>query len=268
MRSVRRSREQIEELLAGTKLAGADLAHSRANNVAHVYRLVAGDGGVTLGIDLIHDRLARAPVDPRWVLETIASITGCSRDITLEEGQGYIKPSATYEGLRAAAVAIRGALDRRASFLFASGHPRNMAPAYEALAAYVRARGCEVVTVSPEGIPEYDGLKLELWGSVYIVTRDGEPAHTHGHLHGRALLERTPPVGIAIADHGFAGAALNRGISAVCVMDTNDPGVAVASALGAPVTVVPLNDNSPGEVVHEITGIIIEFIEDAEGAGG
>ena len=44
-------------------------------------------------------------------------------------------------------------------------------------------------------------------------------------------------------------------------MDTNDPGVALAATLGAPVTVVPLNDNSPGEVVCEIADILMAMIE-------
>jgi hypothetical protein len=264
MRATGRTRQEIEARLAEMKLAGSNLAHTRANNLAHVRRLVDGDQGVTLGIDLVHQQLQQAPLRPEQVLEIIAGITGCSSDLRHEEGLGYIKPSATYEGLREAAVAIRGAMEARASFIFASGHPKNMAEAYEQLATYVRAHGCEVVTDSPEGVEEYFGQKLELRGSVYMVTSDGEPAHTHRHEYMRDLLSRIPPVGMAIADHGFAGAALNLGVPTVCVMDTNDPGVALAAALGAPVTVVPLNDNDPGEVVREIADIIVELIEGLE----
>jgi hypothetical protein len=264
MRATGHSRAEIEGLLVENRLAGENLAHSRENNLAHVRRLVDGDQGVTLGIDIVHDQLRQAPLRPEQVLEIIASITGCSRDINHRDGLGYIRPRACYEGLREAAGAIRGAISEGATFIFASGHPKNMVPAYQELAEYVRAHGCTVVTDSPEEIEAYFGQTLALHGDVYCVTQDGEPAHTHRHEYMRDLLARVPPVGMAVADHGFAGAALNLGIPTVCVMDTNDPGVALAAALGAPVTVVPLNDNSPGESVRVIADIIREFIEGSE----
>lgn len=264
MKVERRSRQQIEATLAESKLAGPNLAHSRSNNLNNVHRLVRGDSGVTLGIDLIHQQLRRDSLTPEQVLDLIANITGCSKDITREEGQGYISPAAVYEGLRRAAAALQEAIAQQCSFLFATGHPKNMLEAYQQLAGYVRSKGCEVIAQPPRGI-EYNSLKLEIRGSVYVVTYGGEPVHTHNHEHMRELLTQAPPVGIAVADHGFAGAALNLGIPTVCVMDTNDPGVAVAAALGAPVTVVPLNDNSPGDIVRAIGGIIEEFIETAEG---
>lgn len=254
----------MESLLVERKIAGPNLAHSRANNLANIHRLTDGDHGVTLGIDLIHEQIRQSPLSAQQVLDLIAGITRCSQHLAYEEGLGYINPSATYEGLCEAADRLRGGIEQRCSFLFASGHPKNMAPAYEELATYVRSRGCEVIAGSPEGTPEYDGLCLDLRGSVYVVTRDGEPAHTHGHRHAQALLERVGPVGMAVADHGFGGAALNLGIPTICVMDTNDPGVAVAAALGSPVTVVPLNDNLPGDVLHVLADIIIEMIDGGE----
>ncbi len=264
MRDTRRSRQEIERLLTDLRLAGPNLAHTRANNLAHVQRLVDGDQGVTLGIDLIHEQIQQSPLQPTQVLELIAGMTGCSSDLAFTEGLGYISPSATYDGLRKAAVTIKGAVDQKASFLFATGHPNSMTEAYQQLADYVGGRGCEVVTDDPAGVDEYHGQRLELVGSVYVVTAGGLPVHTHRHEHMHDLLRRIPPVGMAVADHGFAGAALNLGIPTVSVMDTNDPGLALAAALGAPVTVVPLNDNGWLESVREIAGIIEEFIEGLE----
>jgi len=71
-----RSRQQIEALLVEQKLSGANLAHSRANNLAHVRRLVNADQGVTLGIDLVHQQIEHAPMEAEAVLRLIASITG------------------------------------------------------------------------------------------------------------------------------------------------------------------------------------------------
>lgn len=247
------------------KLAGENLAHSRANNIENVRRLVDGDPGVTLGIQVIHRRLEQGPLDPQAVLDTIAGITGCSTDLRHLDGLGYISPRATYDGLAQAAADIARAARRGGALLFASGHPRQMSPAYRELAAYARARGCEVIEQERPDI-EHEGLRLALEGGVYMaMNASSTPAHTHSHRLMEDLLKGLPPIGLAVADHGFAGAALNLGIRTVCVMDTNDPGVAMAARLGAPVTVVPLNDNSPGEDVREIADIVIELVEQREG---
>ena len=66
------------------------------------------------------------------------------------------------------------------------------------------------------------------------------------------MLDSAPKMpDLVIADHGFAGEAINRGIPTVAVMDTNDPGLAVAKKLGANVIIVPMNDNRPNVVTRE-----------------
>ena len=52
------------------------------------------------------------------------------------------------------------------------------------------------------------------------------------------LEEADKPPDLVVADHGFAGEAINRDIPTVAVMDTNDPGLAVAK-LGANVRWCP-----------------------------
>lgn len=249
------SREQIESRLEELRLAGKELAHTRTVNVDAVYRLVSGDPAITLGIAAVHEQVRSGEMDPQQVLDRISGMTGCSSDIGYREGRGYISPSATYGGLRAAAEVLCAAAAKRSSFIFATGHPASMLAAYEDTADWVRGRGCEVIA-EPPGEIEAGGLKLELRGSVYVVTSNGEPVHTHMHEHMQQLLQKVRRPDIAVADHGFAGAVLNLGIQAVCVMDTNDPGVVVAADLGAPVTVIPVNDNAPAEAVREMAGMI------------
>jgi hypothetical protein len=59
-------------------------------------------------------------------------------------------------------------------------------------------------------------------------------------------------------DHGWAGAAINAGLPCVAIMDTNDPGLAVAHALGAAaLTIIPSGDNSPNAVMGEVAGWVI-----------
>jgi ribosomal protein S2 len=65
---------------------------------------------------------------------------------------------------------------------------------------------------------------------------------------------------LVIADHGFAGEAINRGIPTVAIMDTNDPGLAVAKKLGANVIIVPMNDNRPNVVTREAAELVKQMI--------
>ena len=61
---------------------------------------------------------------------------------------------------------------------------------------------------------------------------------------------------LVLADHGFAGEAINRGIPTVAVMDTNDPGLAIAKKLGANLVLVPMNDNRPNVVTREAAELV------------
>jgi hypothetical protein len=72
---------------------------------------------------------------------------------------------------------------------------------------------------------------------------------------------------LVVADHGFAGEAVNRGIATIAVMDTNDPGLAMAKKLGGNLTLVPMNDNRPNVVTREAAEIVERMLlESARGA--
>jgi hypothetical protein len=62
-----------------------------------------------------------------------------------------------------------------------------------------------------------------------------------------ALLDAHTP-DVVLADHGFAGAAIARGVETLCFTDVNDPAIAVAKADGLVQIVVPLDDNLPPAV--------------------
>ena len=48
---------------------------------------------------------------------------------------------------------------------------------------------------------------------------------------------------LVLADHGFAGAAIEAGIDTVSIADVNDPAPVAAAALGRTRTVVVMDDN-------------------------
>lgn len=67
--------------------------------------------------------------------------------------------------------------------------------------------------------------------------------HTHSAEPMEALLAAVDPPDVVLADHGFAGAAIERGIPTIAVMDINDAALSVAWAEGKDITIVPMDDN-------------------------
>jgi len=72
---------------------------------------------------------------------------------------------------------------------------------------------------------------------------DGErPMHTHsGAPMARMLLERRPD--LVLADHGFAGMAIEQGIETISVADVNDPALLVAKEQARTEIVIVMDDN-------------------------
>src|SRR5262249_39475085 len=97
----------IERKLTRLRLAGPELSHSRQNNLEAVRKLASLDPYATLGIRQVIDYVKTKEIDPAEALGMIAGITKCSQDINYTEGRGYISPSSTLKGLKAAAAAIK-----------------------------------------------------------------------------------------------------------------------------------------------------------------
>jgi hypothetical protein len=75
-----------------------------------------------------------------------------------------------------------------------------------------------------------------------MLTDDERPLHTHdGDVMTRILAEATPD--LVLADHGFAGAAIERGIEAISIADVNDPALLVAREQGRTEVVIVMDDN-------------------------
>jgi Phosphatase len=59
------------------------------------------------------------------------------------------------------------------------------------------------------------------------------------------LREGTPD--LVVADHGFAGAAIQAGLETLSFADVNDPALIVARAQGRSTVVVVLDDHVPAD---------------------
>jgi hypothetical protein len=89
------------------------------------------------------------------------------------------------------------------------------------------------------------------------VLHDGASLHhTHDAWPMERLLEGLDAPDLVLADHGYAGAAIARGIEAVSFTDVNDPALAVAWARRRTEIVVPLDDNVPPALYAPLTAFL------------
>jgi hypothetical protein len=256
----------IERRLTRLRLSGPELSHSRANNVDAARRLADNDPYVTFGIRLVIDYVQLNHVDPQDALSMIAGITKCSQDVNHTEGRGYISPSSTIKGLKAMSAAITRVSREHGYVTFATGHPGSMIECYTELAQLVRELGGHVLDLAKgqlvfQGEDQDHVHVADSVNGIAILSDTCAALHSHDSRAMELMLNdarRLPD--LVIADHGFAGEAINRGLPTVAVMDTNDPGLAVAKKLGANVIIVPMNDNRPNVVTREAAELVKQMI--------
>jgi hypothetical protein len=98
---------------------------------------------------------------------------------------------------------------------------------------------------------------------VAAFTDGGQLYHTHESWPMEMLLDSIEPPDLVVADHGFAGACIARGIETVTFTDVNDPAIAVAWARGMTRIVVPLDDNREPELYLPLTECLTDAIGSA-----
>ena len=75
-----------------------------------------------------------------------------------------------------------------------------------------------------------------------MLTDGREPRHTHRPDAMRRMLAAERP-DLVVADHGFAGAAIEAGVETLSIADVNDPALIVAKAQGRTDVVVVMDDH-------------------------
>jgi hypothetical protein len=258
----------IERKLTRLRLAGPELSHSRKNNLEAVQKLADVDPYATFGIHKVIEYVKANQLDAGEALTMIAEITKCSQDINYTEGRGYISPSSTLKGLKATAAAIKRVAGQGGSVLFATGHPGSMIDYYTELAYLVRRFGGRVLDLAKGQIvqqgDDMDTVKVvDSVNSIAFLSDTCGALHSHDARAMEIMLDLAGmPPDLVLADHGFAGEAINRDIPTVAVMDTNDPGLAVAKKLGANLILVPMNDNRPNVVTREAAELVKQMALD------
>jgi len=80
--------------------------------------------------------------------------------------------------------------------------------------------------------------------NVAMLASGADLYHTHLAHPMELVLDQAVTVDLVVGDHGFAGAAAERGIDVVSVADINDPALPMAKAEGRAAVVIGMEDNA------------------------
>ncbi|HEX9774635.1 MAG TPA: phosphatase [Actinomycetota bacterium] len=230
----------LRDHLLATGLAG-DTATPRSSVVGNAEALAAGDPDKHLGVG------ARG-LDATGVMAAVAELCGCSASLDHRDGPGTIDPDRTLRGLEAAGELLERAARDRVRMLVMTGHPTGLMAMYQALARALAGAGVRIETpledvrLAPPRRRKRPRL-IRYADGVGVLCTLADMLHTHESWPMAAVLDAIEPPGLVLADHGYAGEAVVRGLPTISFTDVNDPAIAVAYAAGLTEAVVPLDDN-------------------------
>jgi Phosphatase len=230
------------ELSAGLlqgKVAGR-AAHPLDNVRGNIELLLQGDPDKQFGMSFVSDAFGF-----EGVLDLVERAAGVPIDRSARAGDVFIEPGPVLAACRELGDRLATAAGREESVLLATGHPTGLALLYMEIAKLLAAAGAKIVRPG-DGLAWDDGAhgvrEIRYLGGVAMLTDRASAKHTHAPGAMQRMLKETTP-DLVVADHGFAGAAIEVGIDAVSVADVNDPALIVAHALGRGDAVVVMDDN-------------------------
>ncbi|MBA2272416.1 MAG: phosphatase [Actinobacteria bacterium] len=231
--------QEAKEALVAAGITGPHKSHSRHNAITNIRALVAGDPDKLFGMS--------APTDytPSDVLGFLSELTGCSPDIADTQGSDTLDPELTVRAIVAAAQRLAEFAAQGAKLCIVTGHPTGMLEHNIHIARAYGAAGGTVVPLAENRRFSLGPGRAEVryTAGVGCYADGASLVHTHSADCMVAMLEVGPYPDLVFGDHGFAGAAIERGIPAIAVMDINDPALAVAHAENRDVSVIPMDDN-------------------------
>jgi len=234
------SRDELRRGLLAGRIAGPAVSHDRDNVRRKIARLVAGDPELQFGIRGLTD----AGLTPDDVLALVAAEAGFDPDPAIVEGPVPVDPGHVLDRLDSAGDRLAEAAARGERVLLATGHPAGLSPLYMAVGQLLRRRGATIVRPGSGERWWGEGRHREVryLHGVAMLTDGASAIHTHSpEPMERILMWDTPD--LVLADHGFAGAAIQAGVETISVADVNDPAPVVAKWLGRTRIVVVMDDN-------------------------
>jgi len=254
--------EGLLDHLVASRLAGSVATGARwsLNNCG---RLVDGDPDYTFGLSDWRDATYQE------VVEAVRAAGGAG--LGLSEGDpddGYIDPLATLAGIRAHRDALRSFVAGGGGrVLLGTGHPFALLAHYGAMARALEASGCTMLHPL-EGewdrlhTPDGRACSIRYLDHVAALSYDGALHHTHRAHYMEAMLDDAGGAGgvdLVVADHGFAGAAIEAGIPTLSIADVNDPALPLAAARGRTDAVLLIDDGLDPSLFTPVTDAMLDW---------
>jgi Phosphatase len=247
--------DSARDELVANGITGPHQSHPRADNLSKIRKLVDGDSGMSFGMS------GMTAYSVEQVLQFVSDVTGCSPDASVQDVEDAIDPALTVAGIVRAAERLLSYARQGAGVMFATGHPTGVllhnlrvADAYDEVGGKVLRPGAE------RSFPFEDGrARICYIGGVGCLAQGSSLVHSHSAAGMEAVLDSGPLPDAVFADHGWAGAAIERGVPTIAIMDINDPALAVAAGEGKDVAVIPIDDNRSPHL-YEPSWVLFEEI--------
>ena len=237
-------REHEVDALASALLEGGvagTATHPLDNVRANALMLIDGDPDKLFGLTGLP-----GGYDLDGILDLVSAGAGVPIDHEARYGPVEIAPEPILAACAAMGERLARAAVRGERVVLATGHPVGLALFYHALDGLLGDRGARVSTPA-DGERWRDphlahDWTIAHWGGVGMITDGREPRHTHRPDAMRRMLDVERP-DLVVADHGFAGAAIEAGVETLSIADVNDPALIVAKAQGRTEVVIVLDDH-------------------------
>ncbi len=247
-------RETLREALLDAGIAGVN-SHDRPNVLWKITRLAEDDPTARFGLTRVDEP------SPEEVLRLVADASGISADPDERHGLVIVDPDKVIEAATVAADRLAHAARAGVRVLLATGHPSGLLQLYQEIGRLLERGGAKLLRPL-EGFTweDEDGgrrrrRQIRYFRGVGVLTDRASSLHTHSPDPMERMLEEADP-DVVLADHGFAGAAIEAGIDTVSVADVNDPALVVARAQGRAGPVIVMDDNVQPETYWPVFQVI------------
>jgi hypothetical protein len=238
------ARDELARALLDGRVAGV-ATHPLDNVRGNIGMLLEGDPDKRFGLTGLSHGFRFDDV-----LAIVADAAGSPIDADQRFGEVHIAPEPILDACAALGGRLAAAAERGERVVISTGHPGALDVLYRELEGLAVGHGATVVRPA-DGERWRDPDRDHDWTIGYLsgvgMISDGRaPRHTHRPDAMERMLARERP-DLVLADHGFAGAAIEAGVETVSVADVNDPALLVARAQGRTEVVVVMDDHVPPE---------------------
>lgn len=232
-----------EELLAGLRAgkAAGVAAHPLDNVRRNIELLIQQDPDKLFAMTKMPGRLGFDEI-----LDLVEAEAGAPIDRNARSGPVHIAAEPILAASEALGERLARAARDRERVVIATGHPNGLDVLYRELASLLTLHGAKLLHPA-DGLTWREPHRPDPWqirylGDVALLTDTQAAKHTHaGDAMQQMLAQERPD--LVLADHGFAGAAIEAGVEVLSVADVNDPALIVAKAQGRTPVVVVMDDN-------------------------